>query len=160
MGSAYARLLAEAAQKLGSTPAYYALWPTQKLQQPWQLTVPALYKAMAWERVAFSATSGGQWLLPGEAIYCDAAVDRCFFHCVANRMVNISSQERLHANLEANLCHTQKDHFSPVRHRESGLEFFPRRLSRSVPALHARQRYLCSCNTAASPSPTPVTVHA
>ena len=76
VGRAYARLLAEAALKLGSTAAFHALWPTQKLQQPWQLTIPALYKAMAAERVVFSAAQGGQWLLPGDAVYCDAAVDR------------------------------------------------------------------------------------
>ena len=76
MGHAYARLLADAAQKLGSSAAFYALWPTQRLQQPWQLVLPAVYSAMAAERVAFSPLSGGQWLLPGEAVYCDAAVDR------------------------------------------------------------------------------------
>ena len=77
VGRAYARLLAEAAQRLGSTAAFHALWPTQKLQQPWQLVVPALYTAMASERVVFSAAQGRQWLLPGDAVYCDAAVDRC-----------------------------------------------------------------------------------
>lgn len=81
VGPAYARLLAQAARELHSSPAFYALWPVGRLQHPWALVPPALYAALAQERVVYSAADGGTWLLPAQAVYSDATVDRCVCSC-------------------------------------------------------------------------------
>lgn len=39
----YAQMLAEAAKRLGPTPAYYALWPGTSLAQPWARLAARLY---------------------------------------------------------------------------------------------------------------------
>jgi hypothetical protein len=40
----YARLLAEAAKRLGPQPAFYELWPRDGLAAPWDRLVSKLYK--------------------------------------------------------------------------------------------------------------------
>jgi sacsin len=40
----YARLLAESAQRLGPTAAYFALWPPLDLAPPWSNMATQLYK--------------------------------------------------------------------------------------------------------------------
>ena len=43
----YARALVEAAKKLGPSPAYYALWPSTDVAQPWSKLAARLYNEVA-----------------------------------------------------------------------------------------------------------------
>lgn len=48
--SLYARLIMEAAKHLGPTHAFYSLWPTAELQQPWAALVKAFYEQVSFLR--------------------------------------------------------------------------------------------------------------
>lgn len=74
---AYARLLAEAAPRLGPCAAFYALWPLQPVQAPWAALTSAMYAELAVQRVVHTAARGGAWLTPDQAVYADGAVQRC-----------------------------------------------------------------------------------
>ena len=78
---AYANLLAEAAQRMGSCPAFYALWPLQPVQEPWTALTSAFYAELAAHRVAHTAARGGQWLQPDQAVYVDGVVQRYPYLC-------------------------------------------------------------------------------
>lgn len=73
---AYAQLLAEAAQRMGSCPAFYALWPLQTVQEPWTAVTSAFYAELTAQRIVHTAAGGGQWLQPDQAVYVDGVVQR------------------------------------------------------------------------------------
>lgn len=62
---------------LGSSAAYYALWPLEPVQAPWTALTSAFYTVLATQRVVHTAAQGGAWLVPDQAIYMDGAVRGC-----------------------------------------------------------------------------------
>ncbi|KAJ7566796.1 hypothetical protein O6H91_02G118900 [Diphasiastrum complanatum] len=70
---AYARLLAEAACELGPSVAYYSLWPTETLRQPWDSLLCQVYYSVVSLQlpVLYTAAGGGRWVTPKQAIFPD-----------------------------------------------------------------------------------------
>ena len=103
---AYARLLAEAAYRLGPCTAFYALWPLQPVQAPWAALTSALFAELAVQRVVHTAARGGAWLAPDQAVYTDGAVQRClpvvYYLKVSQTCCSASSSQRLRSVLA---CH-------------------------------------------------------
>eukprot|EP00798_Chlamydomonas_sp_ICE-L_P006706 gene6706-3376_t len=79
VGPAYVMVLVEATRLLGPTQAFFRLWPTTNVPQPWQGVVASLFSALRDQPVVWtyavrpSAPSGG-WASPMECLMPDAKV--------------------------------------------------------------------------------------
>ncbi|KAK9808692.1 hypothetical protein WJX72_002029 [[Myrmecia] bisecta] len=73
LAPALANMLVKVAQVLGPTPAYYRLWPTGHVAEPWAFLVQRLYGQASSLPVAWTDACGGRWLPVQDAFFPDAA---------------------------------------------------------------------------------------
>jgi sacsin len=71
VGPLYAQLLGRARELLGHSAAFFALWPSRPVPEPWSAAVERLYQELDDLPVVHSAVCGGRWLTPSEACFAD-----------------------------------------------------------------------------------------
>ena len=75
LAPAYAAALAAAAEQLGASTAYWALWPQAEAAQPWRSLVLSLFSHLKGQLVVPVAISGA-WVTPQQAVYLDDAMEK------------------------------------------------------------------------------------